>query len=420
MYIPIIIDPCSFYESRYLWEYLKYLYHCYNNNWPIISTQYFINYRKNIIESNVYEKDFYSLHQYRLLSEEEENSVVRCSLSNDIFTNLERKLGSKLAVRLFLLENRYMPLEKEIKYLLRNLKKKFNQRIEGILNWNAHFVSIRYVAEKMGIPVITNEFCLRFPEYRPTAYFCYDEIYTSKEIKERYKNFVKQLPDCKFKLFSNKELLALFLAPEKLNLLDMYEISAKYEMGMAGCHPLIPTFFVKSKYTDLELLQDLRCVYPESDILFRMHPGDEPYRATYTAKNLDDSLSSSEFILKSNRIAAQGSNILLEAMLWGKKVYTHDISPFTNWCETNYFNLEGKNVPIEFLNFVLLAYLVPYELICDEKYLNWRKSRPSEIKLFMCHLKYYLQKDNIYLNLLDFGKKNRYKIILERRKNGEI
>ena len=421
MYIPIIIDPCSFYKTRYLWEYLKYLYHCKENQWPIISTEYFIDYRENIPYSNVYEEEFYNVHQYKILNEAEESSVLRYVIPNFIFEDLEKELGSKLAVSLYLLANRYRPLERELTKILKRIEKDTKRKIKGFMNWNTHFKSVYYLGKKNKNVVITNEFAIRFPDYRPTAYFCYDEIYSHDEIMNRYWDFQKSKRNLGVELFSRKELLGLFLQASKLFYLTESSQLEKYEIGIAGCHPLISTFFVKSQYTDLELIQDVRNVYSEEDILFRKHPGDEPYQAFYTVKNRDESQSAIEFILKCKRITAQGSNILLEAMLWGKMVYSRDVSPYTKWCESS---LENKISPIveeDFLNYVLLCYLVPYELICDKEYLKWRETNPNEKELFWYHLRFYLKQENLDESILYLARNNRYKKILkERRKDNEV
>ena len=64
-----------------------------------------------------------------------------------------------------------------------------------------------------------------------------------------------------------------------------------------------------------------------------MHPGEEPYQATYGFKNQDYHKTPIPFIQNCESIAAQGSNILFEAMLWGKPVYSHDVSPFAQFSE---------------------------------------------------------------------------------------
>lgn len=411
MFIPIIIDPCAFYEYRYLWEYLKYLYHCKDNHWPLIASYEFQLYKEKRPISNAYNMDFMEQHRYKLLTKEEEKEIDVYFFSRELFDKLRNNLGSELSTKLFLLENRYVPFERELKRIIRLIKQKYKENIEGFITWNAHFKSVDYFAGKLRIPVITNEFSLRSPEYRPLSYFCLDSLYDSNEIKKMYERFENNLMD--FDYFTRDELLALFLKEDRLN-----EILNKkeeiYEMGVGGCHPLIATFFAKSKYTDLELIQDVRNQYSEDDFIFRMHPGDEPYRATYTVKNIDNSEYASDFIRKCKRITAQGSNILLEAMLWGKKVYSHDVSPFTFLCENNLEKKDTNPVNDIALNFLLLVYLVPFEKICDVKYMRWRLQEKNLNNIYIKNLKFYLNSLNIPEAVVGL-KKDRLKKILELR-----
>lgn len=415
MYVPIIIDPCAFYDYRYLWEYLKYLYHSYRNNWAIVSTREYENYREKHSISNAYEKKFAECHQYRVLEKTEEQTVKKYFIEESVFNGLENKIGSKLGTKIYLLKYRYRPLEKEIKRILRLIEKESGKKIEGILNWNAHFKSVRYVAEKMGIPVITSEFSIRFPDFYPLSYFCLKDIYEEQEIKKLFLRFQKEIKLLHIPLLTREEILCLFIHDSMLNKIDDFEkITPKYEIGVAGCHPLIATFFAKSTYTDLELIEDVRKAYSEDDILFRKHPGDEPYQARYTVKNLDNSVSVLDFILKCKRITAIGSNTLVEAMLLGKPIFSKTISPFTVFAEKNLLNKENGYVNEEILNFIFFVYFSPYNKIFDEDYITWRIKEQKTNKIYERNICYYFEQMNIKQEIL-YLNNNRYEAILKSR-----
>ncbi len=416
MYVPIVIDPCAFYEYRYLWEYLKYEYHCYQNNWPIVACEKYQYYREKRPISNVYEDEFCRLHQYKVLSGEEEASVKKYFIPEIVFQELEQKCGSKLGMKLFLLKNRYKPLEKAVKNILLQIQKDTGKKIKGILNWNAHFVSIRYVAEKMKIPVITNEFSIRFPEYYPLGYFSQKEIYDTEEINMLYGKYLQEKERLSFRQLSRKEILALLIDKERMDELDkLINTIPEYEIGIAGCHPLIATFFAKSTYTDLELIEDVRQRYSEEDILFRKHPGDEPYQAEYTVRNRDTSRYASEFLVKCKRITAVGSNILLEAMLWGKVAYSKDISPYTIFCEKSLDNKENISVEDDILNVIFFGYLVPYNQMFNEAYMDWRIEEDNIIKIMEKNVKYYFHEMNIPESVLEMTE-DRYEKILSYKR----
>lgn len=415
MYVPIIIDPCEFYDYRYLWEYLMYQYHCSIHNWPIITEEAYRDYRSKRPISNVYEEDFCRLHQYLILSKEKEASINKYYLDSSIFRELEIKQGSKLGAKLYLLQHRYKPLEKAIIRILKQIKRDTGKNIKGVLNWNAHFLSVRYAAQKLGIPVITNEFSLRFPEYYPLGYFCKSDIYASDELQRLYENFLKHKSEISFSLLSRKEILALILEECRLECLDNADATeAEYEIGIAGCHPMIPTFFAKSTYTDLELIGDVRNQYAEEDILFRKHPGDEPYQANYTLQNRDESKYASEYILRCKRIAAIGSNTILEALLWGRTVYTNHISPFHIFCNSSLEQKDENIISDEALNFVLFGYLIPYNKMFDPDYMEWRLHEDDVAHIVEENIKYCFKERGIPSEVIYM--EHRYEHILTYRK----
>lgn len=415
MYVPLVLDPCAFYEYRYLWVYLMYEYHCYINNWPIITREKYKEYKKERPVSNVYDEEFCRLHQYKILQEQEECKIKKYYISEHIFSELKEKCGSRLGMKLFLLKNRYKPLEKEIQNILLRIRQETGEKIKGLLNWNMHFLSVRYIADKMKIPVVTNEFAIRFPEYYPLGYFCSKDIYGSDEIKKLYDSFLKCKSKLSFSLFTRKELLVLFLEKTRLREIDYLSSTVpEYEIGIAGCHPLISTFFSKSTYTDYELIEDVRQLYSETDILFRKHPGDEPYQAEYTLKNRDISKYASEFITNCKRITAVGSNILLEAMLWGKPIYSENLSPYAIFAKRDLNDKTLIEVNDSILNFILLGFLVPYNKMFDEEYMDWRLNNNDIINIMERNIRYYFQITNIPESVL-FMKSTRYDKLLVHR-----
>ena len=415
MFVPIIIDPCSFYDYRYLWVYLRHLHICYENQWVLIASGEFAFYRQKRPISNVYDTEFCKKHQYQVLSEAEENSVLRFFIDSHIFDELQRGKGSLFETKVFLLKNRFKPLERELCRILFSIRKSTCQKIEGIIVWNSCYKSVRTVAKRMRIPVITTEFAIRFPEFYNLSFFCRDEIYSQGEIEKLFFRFRREISYLNIELFTREELLAIFLNKGRLDLLEEKH-SELYEMGIAGGHPAITTFFSKTMYTDLELIEDVRKEYSEEDIIFRKHPGDEPYQAFYTVKNQDCSEYSSEFIQKCKRIAAIGSNALLEAMLWGKPIYSPGILSYTFWGEKDLSQKDVKPVSDVVLNFILLVYLIPYNKESDKEYLGWRlKEKRSDI-LFMNHAEYYFRERGIPIEVLYLNKEKRRSEILRYRR----
>lgn len=406
MLLPIILDPFVFDDKRYIWVYHKNLYHAFLNKMPIITHERYAN------DTTEFSEDFKLSHQFQELQEVEKDSVTQYFIPEGIFSRLISEKGSELSAKLFLLKNRYLPLEEILEKFLLEIIQKF--KIEGIFNWAAHFESVKYLAKKYGIPIITSEFSLRFPNYRALGYFCYGDIYQEDEIKNRYTRFKEIKNSIDFNLFSREELLALFLDDSVVDYINLYRLKPKYEVGIAGVHPIVTTFFCDSLFTDFELAKNLRNEFDENEILFRMHPG-EPYGANYGFVNQDTHSSPIPFILNCKRIAAQGSNIIFEAMLWNRGCYSRDVSPFAQFTERDFSNKNLDTVSEEFLNFVLFCYFVPMEKLWDIEYLKWRNSNPTELEIFDYHLKIYLNEKGIMDDILKLPKKKRLKMLLLAR-----
>ncbi len=147
MFVPIVIDPCQFYDYRYLWVYLKYLYHAHENGWAVITTCEYKEWRNRRPISNVYDEQFADAHQYKVLSAEEENEVPVYFINEDIFKDIYQQTGSKIGVRIELLRNRNRLFEKELFRIVKEINNS-HDKIEGFITWNAHYKSIDYLAKK--------------------------------------------------------------------------------------------------------------------------------------------------------------------------------------------------------------------------------------------------------------------------------
>lgn len=390
MFLPIVLEPFHMGMDNYYWIYLKYLYEAYKNKWSIISHQRFLNYHLNNPNKTELKENFYKKHEYRILSEDELGRVNRYAIEENIFDELIRIKGSKLESMIFLIKNRYEPLEKIIEQIISEIESK--SKIEGILNWQIHFKSVKYVAERHHIPILVNEYGpLRFPHARNTGCLCFKDIHKSDEVELRYKKFLRE-NNIKVPVLSRRELLTFFLNKEDLDKVELINTTPKWEMGIVGTSPVSAVLFSKSFYDDLQLINDVRKVYGDDKIIFRQHPGiGDPYQANYYyIRNYDKSDSSMEFVVRCKRIASVHSSVIFEAMLLGKPTYSAcDLSQYAYKCEHDYRKKYALPVEELFLNFIMFSYLVPYELMLNEEYLRWRLTMPSEKEIYMYNLEFY-------------------------------
>lgn len=101
---------------------------------------------------------------------------------------------------------------------------------------------------------------------------------------------------------------------------------------------------------------------------------------------VDKSLDSIQFIKKCRQIVTINSSTALEAALLGKKVTVFGEASFKMLS-----GLDDERQIRERLNFLVFGYLIPYSLLFDKDYYNWRLSGPSETEIYLYHYHYYVQ-----------------------------
>lgn len=415
MFLPIILEPFHQGMDNYYWIYLKYLFEAHKNGWTVITHKRFVEYRYTEHDRIEHKEMFYHKHEYELLTDEEMELQEILTIPEELFDCLKDEKRSMLDMMIYLINERYEPLEELLENYIVGLLEK--GRIEGILNWQVHFASVKYLANKYNIPLIVNEYGpLRFPIYRNTGCMCSKDIHFSDEVEVRYNSFLTELDKRKIPILSRKEVMLLFLNGNK-NKANMMDRRPIHEIGIIGTSPTSAVLFAKSKYDDLQLICDIRKEYSDKAIWFRRHPGiGDPYQAMYYyIKNYDQSVDSMNFIADSKRIASVHSSCLFEAMLMNRPVYSDcELSQYSIMCEHDYSKKYITSAPLKFVNFIVFAYLVPYELMLDEEYLRWRMTKPSEISIYMRNLEYYCEKVALPIKAFDVEMSRTRELIIEK------
>ena len=392
MFIPFIFTLTPEDDLRYLWIFYKYLGFAKKFNWPMISqAKYYEDPDKyeNMGRSEV--SKFTDILEYERPTEHDISLIQKYVIPDCLFDELLNKLGSQSDSWIFILKNRYEPLEKCLRDIFNEIvSKNQNEKIEGILTF-ASFPSLLQVCNEQNIPVIHNEIGpLRNPSYRLTAYLDFKGLFGNSELEDRYNKFCSEIQTSKCPILSRKEILSLFLNYENMDMINSIDSEPEFEMGIATQYAMDFSVLNYSLNSNLELILMAKRYYNENELILRMHPGDTSFSNYKTVKNIDTSKSSMEFIIKSKRVAVISSNVAFEAMLWGRTAYTTGKCAYSFKAIKNLSDKQENVVDIDFVNFVVFAYLIPYELVTDEKYLRWRLTRPSEIEIYYYHLNYYL------------------------------
>ncbi|MCK9283326.1 MAG: glycosyltransferase [Rhodocyclaceae bacterium] len=326
----------------------------------------------------------------------EELATYRRFLISDEFLGAWRQSGMTsqeimrrmLCVRLPELENQLRPIIRE---------RLESDRLEAIFSW-CNVPSLSTVASEFGLPVIHNELgALRGPCYRATAYFDFRGVNGGTEAADRY---------AQFKTITDSEPLPLL---SKYQILDLMLVNAENTITAAAPDTVIGVALqieddtnivaFSSGWDSLRLLEETRHTFGADNVRVRHHPGGlQTYPESYGA--IDHSPSSIEFILRCQTVATINSSVGLEAMLLDRDTRILGDSPcaialpaerrtLTPKDKTKAISETMRLEELRALNFLVFAYLIPFEFLFDPMYLRWRLGSPSESDIYRFHLAYW-------------------------------
>lgn len=415
MFVPFVFTIDLEDSHSFLWVFYKFLDMCRRFGWPIITHEQFLKDPSEFFGTKY--NDFineaggeYFKYHLPTLSDIEKAHIY--PIPKSLVKSAEKHHGGlgKASRALFFEDKPYPPLDELIEKYIEQIKTDYNEPIEGFLTWcGAPFLS--RIAKKYNIPVISFELGpLRPPVFRKTAYLETGNLYKSGTLQERYERFAQE-GGCPY-IFSRKELLALTLLPSSMTEINLCDAKAEYKAGLAWS---LSNHNGKRFVSESEIASELMKNFNPSEILFRNRPGSKNEALTEMFCQ-DDSQSSLDFVSKCERVYSIRSNVAFEAMLMGKPSYilAKEISPFGFMSSNDVSDMTLSSPSMDFTNFVVFSYLVPYEIILEPDYLRWRIAQPSEREIFMCHLMYYLKCRGIPPEVLSVSD-GRFEEIMDRQ-----
>lgn len=247
--------------------------------------------------------------------------------------------------------------------------------IEAILTW-CNCPSLSAIAAEKGIPVVHLEIGpLRWPQYRPTAYFDFSGVNGHTEAEQRYL-------DSGFHTEAGFDIEALrrfFYLAE-----DGERPEARYRLGVVlQVEDDSNLLAFGHGFDNQSLLVYAHLQRPDGDVLVRSHPGSlfAPKPDWY---QVDDSVGSVAFIRRCERILTINSSVSVEAMLMRIPVEV------LGDCAHKFIaTIDDARERAARLAFYLFVYLVPMELIYDSSYLRFRLRQPSAYEIAIRHLAAY-------------------------------
>lgn len=415
MIVPIIFtfDPLLENLSQ-SWFFYKGLTISKKSNCPIIAQECYFNCfdKQKALFPHFFTEDYASTFGYNIPTEQDIASVYSIVIPSDIEKRRIEESGSQSDAYVDSFVNAWPELEE---YICNEVQKyeKTHDKIRGFMCLT-HLEFVQNIADKLGKPVFYFEWStFRYSVYRNAAYFDLNKSY--RNYYDRYLTFLNELKMNKLPILTRKEILALFLRDEYLDYLNKSFSEDIYEVGIAGTYNNIVESRAYTNYDILEEVNRAKSKFVDGAVVARYHPGD-PLKAKLNCENYQEGVLL-DFIFKCRRIMSINSNTEYEAMLCGKPVY--DESGYTRYAgfvNDNLNDLADKVVDLEAVNFLAFAVFVPFELINCKEYLEYRLTFPSDIELYMYHLKYYLKCFGMEESVFEGDKAGIYDAILEARK----
>lgn len=401
-------------DERHKW-FLKNLYHAKKNDWLVITHEHLGRHYKEYVE-NCGERFFQEFEMQRL-DDDEYEKISKGFVPDEIFEEKERELGSRTEFLSYMFQERYCKLEQcLIRIIDEEIKKRVNERVEGIFNCLECFASIRYLGTYYNCPVIPYVFSAirKVHGYQQTMYTVSMDgnLCSCNDSMGRYIKFIKE--EQEHLLFSRKELLTLFGKRENIFLLNAMDYKPCYEVGICtDAWNVNSRNFLKLKYTDDDIYYKCKKLYPKEMIQIRVHPITYDRMGVGREHLKNDPVS---FILSCKRIVSVQSQILLKAMLWNRTVCMEgDFAQFSFLCEKDLAS-EGK-VDITKLNYFILGFMIPAEYMFHVGYWRWRiNDNPSEHDIYNRHMEHYFERFGLDRDILSRkSEKERFQYLLQKR-----
>ncbi len=247
---------------------------------------------------------------------------------------------------------------------------------EALLTW-CNYASLSEAATRLGLPLLHCELGpLRTPWYRPLGNLDFSRVNGDTEAAARWRAS-NPLPPAFTDLTALRAALRLY----PLSAPTAQAIDAR--LGIPLQVEDDSNVLAYGNGFDMWLLiQYAQEQFDCEDLLIRPHPG--AHLSLGGDCRLDDSPDSAAFVSRCERLLTLNSSVAVEAMLMERPVSILGDSPARHLAGHGLG--DARVATLAELEFLLLNYFVPYDLLFDAEYLRWRLRRPSEAAIRARHL----------------------------------
>ena len=393
--VPIVFDAFHYHTEKPLlsWVFEMYSNYCVNNNMSLIAQENYFNQEINAL-NKTYEKPNENIEEKRKINAETKK-FKKYSITNEETLSISGGKRATLKDQINFISNTNTNYIGFINNKLDKIEKDYSKKVDAILTWSWN-PSLENIVKQRNLQLITQELSsVRKVNYRMTlSYFSFADKFDNDYCLNLFYKFQKEKQKS-LKMLSREELLALLLYTEDLKLIKELQKPPIYELGIS---PPFKNDYLYEIYKNESLDKTLATINKmftpnEVTIRYRIEPDTEIGNPNWY---LDNSSRATYWILKCKRILTYVSNIAFDAMLFGKTVYLlTDNMPFS-FKSINHFQYKDESVvDTEYLNFMIFGYFVPWDLMLNQEYIEWRLTNPPIIDIYTKHQNYIFDKVGI-------------------------
>ncbi len=264
---------------------------------------------------------------------------------------------------------------------LRAIKVKSGSDV-AIVTW-LNNASLRSASNATDCRLIFNEFGpFRKPHYLPTAYWDRHGVNGETEVTERWRQERDDFTSWRIKTYpqggSSDDLRTLLADPSSHLIVNASKPHTKIGLALQVETDSNALAYGKG-WNNLALINHAKRSGEADNILLRLHPGGA---AIYPGE-IDLSPSPLEFLANVGEVWTVNSSLGIEAFFWGRNALIFGESPIKPITMMNGTEREA------FLEWFVLCYLIPFDLLFDFGYYSWRLTNPSASEISMRHIAAY-------------------------------